>query len=182
MDARTARTRARLRASVLALADRTPLAELTVAEVCADADVVRDTFYRHASDVQALLADALGAEIDAHIAELGSRAGMEAAERALLEHVAERARVYRGAMRPTLAPAVRATLEDEIRRGLREWIRLHPEIDAPGAVDDFDREIAVAYAAGGTVAAIELWLRVDGEDVASATRAILAATPEWWLR
>ena len=39
-----------------------------------------------------------------------------------------------------------------------------------------------AYAASGTVGAIEAWLvSGDLDDTDAATQAILAASPEWWL-
>lgn len=181
MDPRALRSRTALHDAVLALTARTPLEALSAAEICRTAGVTRDTFYRHATNPTDLLATALSAEIEA----LPVRDRIDDAERDLLEHVRDRAEVYRHAMNPALAAPVRAALERVLRAGLDAWLDAHPGI-APDAVraDASARAIAVAYAAGGTVAAIEHWLQgAEGAlDVESATRAILAASPEWWLR
>ena len=178
-DPRAQRSRAALRAAVLELAASQPVDDLTVAAICRRAEVTRDTFYRHATSPAALLADALAAEIDA----IGPRERLDESERDLWEHVRGRAAVYRGAMNPSLSSTVRARIEQAFRHALAEWLDEHP-----GALPDAlrhepgGRDLAVAYAAGGTVAAIEHWLRSGDDDIDSAARSVLAASPEWWLR
>ncbi|WP_341934377.1 hypothetical protein MRBLWO14_003552 [Microbacterium sp. LWO14-1.2] len=183
MDARARRTRDGLRAAVLALGERMPIGDVTVAAVCAEAGVTRDTFYRHSESTVALLADALAAEIAEAMEVLPRTDEIGDGERALLEHVQRRARVYRGAMHPLLAAPVRDNLDRSIRAGLLLWVELHPEI-VPDvfAHDAAALAIAVAYAASGTVGAIEEWLRSGDDDIDRAVRLILAASPEWWLR
>jgi len=160
-----------------------PVADVTVAAICRTAGITRDTFYRHAESPVHLLAEALAAEIDLAMEILPQAAGIGEGERALLEHVRRRAAVYRGAMHPLLAAPVRSTLEDSIRSGLLLWAALHPHIvPAAFAGDPSAMRIAVAYAAAGTVGAIEEWLRSEDDDIERAVRLILAASPEWWLR
>jgi len=183
MDARARRSREALRAAVLVLADRLPIGQVTVSAVCAEAGVTRDTFYRHTDSPVGMLADALSAEIAPTMELLPQTEAIGDAERALLEHVRHRARVYRGAMHPLLAAPVRSTLESTIRDGLVVWAELHPDIvPEPLAHDEAAMRIAVAYAASGTVGAIEEWLRSGEDDIDRAVRLILAASPEWWLR
>lgn len=183
MDARSRRSRESLRQAVLALASRTPIADVTASAICTEAGVTRDTFYRHADNPIDLLADALSAEIAETMEMLPSAAAIGEGERALLEHVARRADVYRGAMHPLLAAPLRGNLERSISSGLVLWAELHPHIVPEIFADDpAAMRLAVAYAAAGTVGAIEEWLRSGDRDVERAVRLILAASPEWWLR
>ncbi|MEH3089103.1 MAG: TetR family transcriptional regulator [Microbacterium arborescens] len=182
MDPRSMRSRDALRRAGLELAASRPVAEISVAEICRVAGVTRDTFYRHADAPVALVADALADELDTALGAVGDLESISRAETLLLTHVRSRADVYRGALQPSLAAPVRAVLERAVAVGLVDWLARHPEIRPAAVDDDAAREIAIAYAAGGTVAAIEVWLRAGAEDVAWATRAILAASPEWWLR
>ncbi len=183
MDARARRSQENLRRAVLTLADRARIADVTVSAVCEEAGVTRDTFYRHAESPVGLLADALAAEIDEAMATLPSIEEIGEAERVLLAHVHRRADVYRGAMHPLLAAPVRGNLERSIAAGLVVWAELHPQIvPTTFAEDPVAMRMAVAYAAAGTVGAIEEWLRSGDDDIERAVRVILAASPEWWLR
>ncbi|QLD10313.1 TetR/AcrR family transcriptional regulator [Microbacterium oleivorans] len=182
MDPRSIRSRTALRGAVLELAAGKPIGVVSVAEVCRVAGVTRDTFYRHADAPVTLLAEALGAELADMLRRVSELESLSGAEALLLEHVRSRGDVYRGALAPSLAAPVRANLEGAVAKGLAAWLVRHPEAEPSGLREPAAREIAIAYAAGGTVAAIEVWLRSGAEDVAWATRAILAASPEWWLR
>ncbi|WP_460796620.1 TetR/AcrR family transcriptional regulator [Microbacterium sp. GXF0217] len=182
MDARSRRSQEKLRGAVLTLAALTPITEVTVSAVCREAGVTRDTFYRHAESPVRLLADALAAEIDETIHALPDADAIGDGERALIAHVLHHGAVYRGAMNPSLAAPVRSTLESSIRSGLELWTRLHPGILPAVFVDDDSAlRLAIAYAASGTVGAIEEWLRQDDDDVDRAVELILAASPQWWL-
>ena len=167
---------------MLTLAAANPIADITISAICREAGVTRDTFYRHADSPLALLADALAEDL-VHVVEVLPRAhAMGDAERALLRHVQDRAEVYRGTMHPSLAAPVRANLEGAIRSGLELWAELHPDIlPAVFRTDATALRIAIAYAASGTVGAIEAWLRQEDTDIDRAVELILAASPEWWL-
>lgn len=183
MDARSRRSRRKLRAAVLALAADTPITDVTISAVCREAGVTRDTFYRHASDPVALLADALLEEIAGIMALLPESDAIGDGERALLEHVQRYAAVYRGAMHPVLAAPVRSVLERAIREGLETWLSLHPHIVPPVVAGDPTAVgMATAYATAGTIGAIEVWLDSGEDDIDRAVEVILAASPEWWLR
>lgn len=183
MDARARRSQEKLRSAVISLASDTPISEITASAICREAGVTRDTFYRHTNNPVDLLADALSGEIDEVMAVLPESDAIGDGERALLEHVQRRAAVYRGAMNPLLAAPVRSNLEQSIRGGLELWARLHPQIIPSVFVDDEPAmRMAIAYAAAGTVGAIEEWLRSGDTEVERAVEVILAASPEWWLR
>ncbi|MDP3952197.1 TetR/AcrR family transcriptional regulator [Microbacterium sp.] len=182
MDARARRSQEKLRSAVISLAMAAPIAEITASAICRGAGLTRDTFYRHANSPVDLLADALRAEIDELMTALPESDAIGDGERALLEHVRRRAAVYRGAMNPLLAAPIRSNLDQSIRGGLELWARLHPQIVPELFVgDEAAMRMAVAYAAAGTVGAIEEWLRSDDMDVEQAVEVILAASPEWWL-
>ncbi|MBN7794520.1 hypothetical protein JF531_12745 [Microbacterium esteraromaticum] len=180
MDARVRRSRDALRAAVLEAAAVTPIAQLTVSQICQSAGVTRDTFYRHAAAPAELLADALEAELEPILADMPATRVLDESERALLTHIQQRAAVYRGAMQPLLAAPIRFALDAALRRGLRLWLQLHPDI-VPDAIaaDPAALRIAIAYSAAGTVGAIEEWLP-DGGDPDRAAEMILAASPQWW--
>lgn len=168
---------------MLTLAAQVPIIEVTASAICREAGVTRDTFYRHTTSPVDLLADSLGAEIAVIMAGVTEQPAIGDAERALLTHVHARAAVYRGAMNPILAAPVRRNLELSIRVGLDIWLGLHPHI-VPATLDGDDRAMlmATAYAAAGTVGAIEEWLQSGADDIDRAVEIILAASPDWWLR
>lgn len=183
MDPRSQRTRAALHAAILDLASREPVRGVSVVAVCRSADVTRDTFYRYSSDPAQLLADALGEELARLGPALHADADIGDAERRLLAHVHHRAAAYRGALDPVLVAPVRRTLEATVRAGLEQWVQNRPEILPPPLREDpAALPIAIAYAAGGTVSAIEEWLRGGAGDVDAAVRRVLLASPEWWQR
>ncbi len=182
MDTRSLRTSRALRAAVLTLAEHGPIAQVTASAVCAEADVTRDTFYRHATDPVSLLATALGEELAAALDDIPRDEPLGFAERVLLRHIDQRADIYRGAMDPLLASPVRRILDESIRTGLHSWLEIHPHVlPAPLAQDELGTRVAIAYAAAGTVGAIEEWLRSGESETDRAVEMILAASPQWWL-
>jgi len=193
MDPRQARTWARLVEVVHEVAAESPIDDVSVAELARRAGITRDTFYRHAGGPADLLARVLGAELDDLLTDFaeradadgGGRAVFDVAERALLAHMREHRSIYRGAMSPRLTPALRDMLVGLIERSLLEHLSRHPEI-APAGPAGIDRarqlHVYAAYAASGTIGAIEVWLADDAPAASDdAARAILAASPAWWF-
>jgi len=193
MDPRQARTFDTLRAAVIELASAKSIDEVSVTELARSAGVTRETFYRHHSSPVDLLAAVLGAELDELLATTaalpastgGDRSVFEQPERALLEHVAAHAAIYRNALSPHLTARLRDLLTESIQKQLLGHLRRHPHI-APEVSgrrpDERAQAMFAAYAASGTVGAIEAWLvSGDLDDADAATQAILAASPEWWL-
>lgn len=111
-------------------------------------------------------------------------ADFRAGEHALLTHVAGRAVVYRNALDPQLLAPLRANLERVIRDYLRDHLSRHPE-NLPVGIEAEDLSavgVVAAYAAAGTVGAVEAWLAEEPLDVERGVRLILAASPEFWFR
>ncbi|MFT4307180.1 MAG: TetR-like C-terminal domain-containing protein, partial [Microbacterium sp.] len=144
-----------------------------------------DTVYRHTPGPVELLAEVLGEELD----QLTVRAsladeGIPAAEYALLSYIARRIDIYRGALITAPSGRIRDLLHQRLQDDLSAWLRTHPDL-APavdGPVDALARQLYVAYAASGTVGAIEKWLTTDDlSDPEHIARIILAASPQWWL-
>lgn len=185
MDPRHQRTRAKLAKTIIRLATEQPTSTLTVSTVAREAQISRDTFYRHASTPQELLASVLDEQLqDIHIDDGTDRNAVLAAEQALLTHIAQHAAIYRNALVVGTEASVRAILVGRITATLTDYANGHPSIlpvskDAAGpAIRDF----AVAYAAHGTVGAIEEWLRsTDPVTPATAANAIVSVSPKWWL-
>lgn len=189
MDPRQERSRARLRAAILAEVEAQPLALVTVAAVARRAEVGRDTFYRHADSTAELLADALRAELDSTAATLtrfrGSQADLfDRRQSTIIRHIARHAAVYRNAMDPALAAPVRAMLQGRMETWLTAYIDADPELapDTPDGIDSLAAErLYIAYAAAGTVGAVERWL-LDGAtgDPRRVSQALLRAAARWW--
>ncbi len=185
MDPRAARSRAALHAAVLEATREQPIAAVSAAALCRAAGVTRDTFYRHAASPAALLADALRAELVGVIATFGddrgrmlaASGGFRAGTRGLLAHVAEHEVVYRHAMQADASSEVRAMLVDVIRGALVA----HALAEPGGGDDALALEVAAAYAAAGTVGAIDAWMRSAPLDVERGTSLIMAASPDYWL-
>ncbi|QYH34823.1 TetR family transcriptional regulator [Salinibacterium sp. M195] len=103
--------------------------------------------------------------------------------RVFLTHVRTHATLYRMAASGSLSGRLRSVLIEPAREILAAHLRRHPEIVpadlAPLSATTF--AMAVAYAAGGTVAAAEAWLVTgDLDDLEGAVHAVLAASPQWW--
>ncbi|MFB7619714.1 TetR family transcriptional regulator [Kitasatospora sp. NPDC056181] len=151
-DARTDRTRARLRAALLAECAERPLAEVSVAAVVRRAAVGRATFYLHYEDLQALAVDACAEvvrdAVDALHAWRGTPdpAAPPPALAAFLAEVDRHAAVYRS----LLLPGGTGPLGDLLHRQLRERSRTerrlagapHPDLVATAVAATFSALLA----------------------------------------
>lgn len=193
MDPRQRRTRIRLHEVIHELASRERIDDVTMANVARAAGVTRDTVYRHAESPLALLAQALEEELDElvdatsqlpAVSETGQSV-FAGPELALFQHVAEHHAIYRNAMSPHLSSAVRDVLIRSSARALTAHLQRHPDI-APKVngreATDRERRMFVAFAASGTIGAVEAWLENgDLTDLEGAAAATLAAAPAWWM-
>lgn len=167
------------------------LDDVTVSELARAAGVTRDTFYRHASSVTALLGLALTEKLE----EFGSAYAntepadgelaplLQSAEKGLLQHIVTYADVYRTALSGDASAPIRRSISAYLRKQIEIGLRLMPEIGPlPGEdLDDVSIGMIAAYAASGTVGAIEVWLAEgDLTDVEGASRIIGASAPKWW--
>ncbi|WP_286308497.1 hypothetical protein [Agromyces mangrovi Wang et al. 2018] len=168
-----------------------PLSDVSVTDAARAAGISRDTFYRHAPSVADLLAAALGAELDAAVADFAAAPGtgrerFETAEHALFAHIAGRRAVYLHAMSPRLASPVRVMLLERVEVSLRGYLAEHPEVapEPDGALTgDALYDLYAAYGAAGTVGAIEHWLLGGAAgDPDAVARGVLAVSAPWWWR
>ncbi|MFD6888550.1 TetR family transcriptional regulator [Streptomyces sp. NPDC059957] len=160
-DPRTARTRARLRESLLAECADRPLAEVSVSAVVRRAGVGRATFYLHYEDLTALAVDACADVVHAAVDALHAwqtdpsappPARPPAALAAFLGDAADRAPLYR----TLLLPGGGGPLGERLYRELRE--RSRAERAAVGA----PRPELVASAVAATFTAVLAdWLHGD---------------------
>jgi len=99
--------------------------------------------------------------------------------------VAEHAEIYRNALVHGTDDYVRDMLELRIHTALTAYLHAHPQIlptELASGDQPLNTEIAIAYAVNGTVGAIEAWLRSAELDTDAAARAIVAASPSWWVQ
>lgn len=192
MDPRARRSRDRLTAAVLAVAETGRIDDVSVSEVARAAGVTRDTFYRHSGSVVDLLAIALHEKLEAYLMEyIGAdmpppgelRGVLATAEAGLLRHVASYGPVYRTALFGQNGAPVRRSLAAFLTDNIVLALRSYPEI-APlpvGELDDQSARMIASYAASGTIGAIEVWLESgDLDDVDGAVATIAAGAPTWW--
>ncbi|MEU3061494.1 TetR/AcrR family transcriptional regulator [Streptomyces subrutilus] len=154
-DPRTARTRARLRASLLAECAGRPLSDVGVSALVRRAGVGRATFYLHYEDLTALAVDACADVVHAGVDALhawqtvpGARAPARppGALAAFLADVAEHGPLYR----TLLLPGGGGPLGDRLHRELRERARAeraaagapHPELVASAVAAAFTGVLA----------------------------------------
>lgn len=193
MDARAQRTRALLERTILDLASRRPLSDISVTDIARAAGITRPTFYAHADSPGDLLALVLGRQLDRIAKTEGSptdSAGWpDAPQHALVAHVLDNAAVYRRNLNGRLPHEVRNVLIDHTERALVNHFLRHPSILPSAAAgssaqdpDDFYRRSALfaEMAASGTVAALEVWLHgPDPLDAAWAVAAIREGSAHW---
>ncbi len=122
-DPRTARTRARLRAALLAACEHRPLDRVSVAQVVRGAGVGRATFYLHYDDLHALAVDACADVVTEAVDALHAWEGAPPAPEAppaplaaLLTSVHARAPVYRGLLREGGGGPLGERLHRELRQ------------------------------------------------------------------
>ncbi|BDZ52189.1 hypothetical protein GCM10025867_44300 [Frondihabitans sucicola] len=107
------------------------------------------------------------------------------AEVDLLRHIKSLGVVYRTALSGQNAAPVRRALVSFLQANLETALREYPEIAPLPAEELDDRAVSMiaAYAASGTVGAIEAWLAAgDLGDVGQASRIVAAGAPTWWAR
>lgn len=137
-DARAIKSRDALRAAMLALADRKPLQDITVRELCAEAGVHYATFFRHHSSKEALLVE-LAAQQITQVVELAlpvfTSADSHDAVLALLRYIDKHRTLWAGLLSGSAAGAMRdeflqVSREVAMARGAKgDWLPLELAVD-----------------------------------------------------
>ena len=148
------------------LAAAAPVQELSVSEICREAEVTRDTFYRYAASPTNLLADYFEEELEPlldvgpFIDENGDAviARCTVPARAWLEHVLRYEVIYRRAAQPRLPYALVAALGRRVYDLLISFLHDHPEI-APRVLGEDateeDIDLFATFIVSGTIALFE---------------------------
>jgi len=189
-EPRALRTRASVLDAVRAAIGTGDLAALTVSELCRRAGIHRVTFYKHWTELDDAVAEALAQVVD-DLAAVSPDALEQAGDvhelaalywRALLAELRE-LRERQAVYREILASPGAHFLREALQRVLQE--RAHLAFDAmaraglevPGA----GRALAAAYVGGGAAAALVGFVLGDDE-IEDAAAAIVASWPPWWPR
>ena len=187
MDARQQKTLARLSATILDLASRGPVSEVTVSALAAAAGVHRSTVYEYASSPAALLESVLRSELDALRTEYlvdvepsDAGAAVVGVTRAVLRHVDDHDIVYRrGLGTESGAASLHAMLSEHFQASIDLLLDQHSLV-VP-ADDDVERRAIARYLADGTIGAIDVWLtRPRPRDVDAFLALVGRLTPAWW--
>ncbi|MDN4472909.1 TetR/AcrR family transcriptional regulator [Demequina zhanjiangensis] len=157
MDARVARTRARLQEALLELARERPASEVSISDIADRAGVNRSTFYQHYADRDTLLADALDAEIAKAGAQLNhSELDPDVPPAVLvdfLSHISLNVDIYRQALTGAASGAVIVRMRARVSEMIRE--------SAPAVGFEVDRlpvDVMSAGVAGSVLGVITAWL------------------------
>jgi AcrR family transcriptional regulator len=180
----------RLIEAVRALACKHPIYDISVAALCQQAGLTRDTFYRYASRPIDVLARAMDEDLPApeELLSLLQRSkaasSLEAPGRIVLEHVARNRAIYRRALHPHLDSALREVLIGRIEALLTGFLQVNPEsVPAIGGAHPTTseaRRLAV-FTAAGIVGAIEDWLAQDQpESLDRMLELLFTAAAPWW--
>jgi AcrR family transcriptional regulator len=187
MDPRKQRSRDRLYAAALALAEERPLSSLTVTQLADAAGVHRSTFYEHAESPAGLVEAALTAELDVLRDELmkdrsDAATAVATVTEGVLRHILRHVDIYRreladggGALHAMLSRHFRGTTQILLERG-----RIQLPLTADGASDSVVSDAAARFLADGTVGVIDGWLRHPRPRVEDFLRVYLALLPAWW--
>ncbi|KJL43582.1 TetR/AcrR family transcriptional regulator [Microbacterium trichothecenolyticum] len=187
MDPRKQRSRDRLYAAALRLAEDRPIASLTVTQLADAAGVHRSTFYEHAESPEALVEAALTAELDVLRDELmkdrsDAATAVATVTEGVLHHILRHVDIYRreladggGALHAMLSRHFRGTTETLLDRG-----RVEIAVPVAGATPASVSDAAARFLADGTVGIIDGWLRHPSPRVEDFLRVYLALLPDWW--
>jgi len=187
VDARQQKTLARLSATILDLASRGPVSEVTVSALAAAAGVHRSTVYEYAPSPAALLESVLRSELDALRTEYlvdvepsDAGAAVVGVTRAVLRHVDDHDIIYRrGLGTESGAASLHAMLSEHFQASIDLLLDQHSLV-VP-ADDDVERRAIARYLADGTIGAIDVWLtRPRPRDVDAFLALVGRLTPAWW--
>jgi AcrR family transcriptional regulator len=187
LDARQAKTLARLSAAVLALAAEQPIGDVTVSGLAAAAGVHRSTVYEYAASPAALLQRVLRTELDAlraaylvDVAPDDAAAAISGVTRAVLQHVDDHDAVYRRGLGAEGSEAgLHAMLSEHFQASIELLLRQR-SVSVPAA-DEVERVAIERYLADGIIGAIDVWLsRPRPRDVGALLALIERLMPPWW--
>ncbi len=151
-DARVMRSAAAMRQALLVLLERMPLDDITGAMIAKQAKVGYATFFRHYTDMRALLVDAVAAITDELAKEmmpalLAADSGRAAS--VLIDAVAARRAVFRA-----LLSGAGAALRAELARQVIERVAMLPDLSQSW----LPRRLALRIAVIGTIELLDWWL------------------------
>lgn len=183
----TTRAYRALRDAVVRLAATRPVGELSVSEVCWEAHVSRDSFYRLASSPTDVLADYLYEDHDVtEVLDAGAPAGGDSlvvAMRLLVQHVARNVVIYRRNVEPHLPAVVQDALLRRTREVIEAHVRRSPHLvpRVPADAHGLAHDAFVSYLAFAVLGATESLVRSGGIDDEELSVAVLRAaiSPAW---
>jgi AcrR family transcriptional regulator len=178
--------------AVRTLAAQRPIHDISVAALCLQAAVTRDTFYRYANRPVDVLARAMDDDLptaQSLLALLPPPPGpspLEAPGRVVLEHIDRNKAIYQRALHPHLDSALREVLIGRLETLLLGYLQANPDsVPSIGETKPSAAEIRrlAVFTAAGTVGAIENWLAQDRpEPVDRMLTLLFTAAAPWWRR
>lgn len=179
-----------LRQAVVKLSAEQSVSQLSVSEVCREAGISRDSFYRFATSPADLLAQYLYDDHNVENVFPGGRSrqrkGNEivAAMRLVVEHAQRNVEIYRNALDPHFPPQVQDALLRGFTRVLQAHVERFPDLLPELAVEDptgSSTDAFISYVAFATLGAIESLVRTGAINNTELSVAVLRAAiaPSW---
>lgn len=168
LDARSRRTRATLRKTLLTLLEGRPFDQISIREITGQAKIGYATYFRHYASKEALLDDLADSEIAqllAHAVPLLTAADSYASCLALCSFVAGKKALWSA----LLAGGASATVRETFIRQARALAAGVAGANAPK--DWLPQDLKVVYATGGTIDILAWWLQF-GADIPVETVAL----------
>jgi AcrR family transcriptional regulator len=161
VDPRIARTRRSLQEALFDLARERELDEITVADIADRAGVNRSTFYKHYSDKDTLLADAIDAVVEQASTEIPTLDEVTLDPPPILvdylRHVEENAAVYTRVFGEHGSPVAVARLRERIQSIVIDAVATsHAE-----TFTDVPSDVLAAGLSGSVLGVLEVWLARD---------------------
>lgn len=190
MDARARRSRTKLSAAVLDLAERDGIEAVSMVSIAQAAGVNRSTVYEHAASPLELLRLVLRTELDTirerHLTP-GAHPDIPTAVRRttddVLHHVDSHAAIYSRELGSAESTALHGMLSAHFRESVLRLFQsgaiVPPRID--GIDPRLQDETTARFIADGTVGAIDAWLATPPpRDVQTFRHLYASVLPAWW--
>ncbi len=151
-DARSVRSRAALRATLVSLLEQKPFDQVTIREIAAKAGIGYATFFRHYPSKDSLLNDLASAQISGLTAvtlPMLISDDTRSTSRKLMEYVAEHSKIWAA----LLTGGAAGTVKLEFIRQMRQLSAAHGPFESP-----LPGDLRVAFSVAATLEILAWWL------------------------
>lgn len=162
--------------ALIRLLETTPLEAISIAQIAAEADVARPTFYQHYPSVEALFAavvDTISADVAARIPD--SDLEMPVENRVIMRHILGGWTEHAHALRVVVENGSRRVLVERFEVGLRELLDRTIRVNRLRPMRERDAAYTVSFLANAAIGVFGCWSRRDFVETPGEIEALVAA-------